>query len=147
MSMLPLQRSTYLLLPLLVAAGVSPAEAQPLPANASAPQIDIPTPIGARRGSSVDLTLSGKNLADPVGLGLSFAANSTFLPAKPGMAAANTLQVRLEIPTDAPLGLQTIRLATRRGISNLRFLCIDDLPEIHKHPGIPTAEKAQRITI
>ena len=109
------------------------------------PQIDIPIPLGARRGSAVDLTVTGKNLADPVGLGLSFAATSKFLPAKPGAPAGTALLVRLEIPTDAPLGLQSIRLATKRGISNLRFFCIDDLPEIAKQAGNSTTAKAQRV--
>ena len=118
---------------------VSPA------ANAAAPQIDVLTRIGARRGSTIDLTLTGKNLADPVGLSLTFAANAKFLPAKSVSTAATSLGVRLEIPTDAPLGLQSIRLATKRGISNMRFFCIDDLPEAVKQPGISKADKAQRI--
>src|SRR5262249_42300249 len=116
MSMLSLQRSLYFLLAIGVAANAAPAPAQPLPANASAPQIDVPRPIGARRGSAVDLTLTGKNLADPTGLSLSFAATSTFVPAKPGPAPGNALQIRLEIPADAPLGLHAARLATKRGI-------------------------------
>src|SRR4051794_16915666 len=105
MSMLSVQRSVRFLLAAVAFASVSSAVvAQPLPANAAAPQLDIPRPIGARRGSTVDLTLTGKNLADPVSLGLSFAATSTFAPPKPGAPAGTSLQVRLEIPTDAPLG-------------------------------------------
>jgi hypothetical protein len=129
----------------LFATNAAPVAAQPLPANASAPQIDIPRPIGARRGSTVELTISGKNLTDPVCLGLSFPATATFMPAKTGAAPANSQQVRLEIPSDTPLGLHTVRLATKRGISNLRFLCIDDLPEIQNQAGISAADKAQRI--
>src|SRR5581483_1364666 len=40
------------------------------------------------------------------------------------------LRVRLEVPADAPLGYHTLRLATTRGISNVRLFCIDDLPQI-----------------
>lgn len=145
--MLSAQRFAYFLLAVVVVASAAPVAAQPLPANASAPQIDIPRPIGAKRGSTVELTLTGKNLADPVALSFSFPAVTTFLPAKPGAAGGNSLQARLEVPSDAPLGLHTVRLATKRGISNLRFFCIDDLPEAQKQSGIAAADKAQRITV
>ncbi len=143
--MLSLQRSACLLTLIVVSSVTMPTAAQPLPANVLAPQMDIPQPLGARRGTAIDLTLTGKNLAEPIGLALSFAATSKFLPAKPGAAAANSLQIRLEVPSDAPLGIQTIRLATKRGISNLRFFCIDDLPEVPKQAGISAIEKAQRV--
>ena len=143
--MLSVQRSAWFLTLAVVTGFAIQAGAQPPPANPSAPQIDIPIPLGARRGATIDLALTGKNLADPIGLGLSFAANSMFLPAKPGAPAGAALQVRLEIPTDAPLGLQSLRLATKRGISNVRFFCIDDLPEIAKQAGNSTTAKAQRV--
>jgi Bacterial pre-peptidase C-terminal domain len=143
--MLFVQRSTCFLTLAVVAAFAIQAGAQPPPANSSAPQIDIPIPLGARRGSTIDLALRGKNLADPIGLGLSFAATSKFLPAKPDATAGAALQVRLEIPTDAPLGLQSLRLATKRGISNVRLFCIDDLPEIAKRAGNSTTAKAQHV--
>jgi hypothetical protein len=39
------------------------------------------------------------------------------------------LRVVLEVSKDAPLGFQTVRLATARGMSNFRTFCIDDLPQ------------------
>ncbi|CAN5468726.1 hypothetical protein BH10PLA2_BH10PLA2_11660 [soil metagenome] len=145
MSMLFSQRFACLMAAAIVTCFASVGAAQPPPANAGAPQIDALNLIGARRGSTIDLVLTGKNLADPVGLALSFAADAKFLPPKAPAVAATSLQIKLEIPTDAPVGLQSIRLATRRGISNVRFFCIDDLPEVSKQAGISKLDKAQRI--
>jgi hypothetical protein len=146
MSMQFVQRSACLLALAVITAVASTAGAQPQPANPAAPQINVPNPIGARRGSTIEMTLTGKNLADPTGLSLSFAAHSQILPAKNAATAAGAVQIRLEIPTDAPLGMQTIRLATRRGISNVRFFCIDDLPEVAKQAGISKIDKAQTVS-
>ncbi len=35
-----------------------------------------------------------------------------------------------QLPRDAPIGFHALRLATARGVSNLRLFCIDDLPQI-----------------
>ncbi len=139
------QRSACLLAVALAAVAASSAGAQPPPANSAAPQINLPNPIGARRGSSIDLTLTGKNLADPIGVSLSFAANSQILPPKNPATAATSTVVHLDIPTDAPSGMQILRLATKRGISNVRFFCIDDLPEVQKQSGITKIDKAQKV--
>src|SRR5207244_3778513 len=53
------------------------------------------------------------------------------------------LLVRLEVPKDAPIGFHTIRLATTRGLSNLRIFCVDDLPqvmEVDTNHSIATAQ-------
>jgi hypothetical protein len=145
MSMLSSQRFACLLAVSLVIGFASIGAAQAPPANANAPQISAINPIGARRGSTIDLILTGKNLADPVQLALSFAAEAKFLPPKTPAAASTSLTIKLEIPGDAPLGMQSLRLATKRGISNVRFLCIDDLPEVAKVAGNSKLDKAQRI--
>jgi hypothetical protein len=83
-----------------------------------------------QRGTTLELTLTGTNLAEPTGLWTSFPAKVT-VPADNNNGKDNAkLRVVLEVPKDAPLGFHGLRLATTRGLSNLRLFCIDDLPQV-----------------
>src|SRR5439155_11955504 len=69
----PLSSGSALLLALLAACSLGgPARGQkpPPPAkpNPQAPVLNMPTPLGMQRGTSVELTLTGTNLAEPTGL-------------------------------------------------------------------------------
>ena len=116
---------------LLLWAGIGRAQ-QPgaIPPNPQAPVLKPPVPLGMQRGSTLDLTLTGTNLAEPTGLWTSFPAK-VVIPTEGNNGKDNAkLLVRLEVPKDAPIGFHSIRLATRRGMSNLRLFCIDDLPQV-----------------
>ena len=109
-----------------------PARAQktPVPPNPAAPVLKPVTPHGAQRGTTIDLTLTGSNLAEPTGLWLDFPAKATFPPENNNGKDGGKLLVRLEVPKDAPMGFHALRLATTRGLSNLRLFCVDDLPQV-----------------
>lgn len=98
--------------------------------NPQAPTLAISAPYGMQRGTSLELTLTGTNLADPVGLWTSFPAQVTIPTDNNNGKDAAKLRVRLDVPPDAPLGTHAIRLATARGVSNLRVFCIDELPQV-----------------
>jgi hypothetical protein len=76
------------------------------------------------------LTLTGTNLAEPTGLLRDFPAKATIPTDHNNGKDPARLRIRLEVPSDAPLGFHAIRLATRHGLSNLRLFCIDDLPQV-----------------
>jgi hypothetical protein len=102
----------------------------PVPPNPQAPTLATPVPLGVQRGTTLDLTLTGSNLAGPTRFWTSFPAKVT-IPTDQNNGKDNArLRVRLEVPKDAPLGYHTIRLATTRGLSNFRLFCIDDLPQV-----------------
>ncbi|HWG43566.1 MAG TPA: PPC domain-containing protein [Gemmataceae bacterium] len=101
-----------------------------IPVNPQAPTLKPAVPLGMQRGTTLDLTLTGTNLAEPTGLWTSFPAKVT-IPTEGNNGKDNAkLLVRVEVPKDAPIGFHAIRLATRRGMSNLRLFCIDDLPQV-----------------
>jgi hypothetical protein len=111
----------------LIATAALPAQVPPSP---QAPNIAMPVPLGMQRGTSLELTLTGTNLADPIALWTSFPAKVT-IPTDNDNGKDNAkLRVRLEVAKDAPLGFHALRLATRHGMSNLRLFCIDDLPQV-----------------
>src|SRR5262245_2958847 len=76
----------------------------PVVPNPHAPTLAMPAPLGMQRGTALDLTLTGTNLADPTGLWTSFPAKVT-IPTDNNNGKDNTkLRVRLEVPKEAPLG-------------------------------------------
>src|SRR5262249_54864153 len=57
------------------------------------------------------------------------------------------LRVRLEVPADAPLGFHSLRLATARGISNLRLFCIDELLQVMETDNNRSKSTAQAVPV
>ena len=125
---------TFLLPLALLLACLTTAAAQPplppLPPNPQAPTLAPVAPLGMQRGTKLEITLTGTNLAGPTGLWTSFPAKVT-IPTDANNGKDNAkLRVVLDVPRDAPLGFHSLRLATTRGMSNLRVFCIDDLPQV-----------------
>ncbi len=104
----------------------------PVPANPQAPVLGLPLPLGMQRGTTLELTLTGGNLAGPTGVLASFPAKITIPTDNKNGQDNAKLRVRLEVPADAPVGYHALRLASSRGMSNLRLFCIDDLPQVVK---------------
>jgi hypothetical protein len=118
-----------------------------LPVNPQAPVLKPAVPLGMQRGTTLDLMLTGANLAEPTGLWTSFPAKAT-IPTEGNNGKDNgKLRVRLEVSKDAPLGFHAIRLATRRGMSNLRLFCIDDLPQVIEGTTNHTPSTAQAVPL
>lgn len=119
----------------------------PLAPNPAAPVLKSPVPLGMQRGSVLDLTLTGTNLAEPTGLLLSFPCKVTIPTEGNNGKDATKLLVRLEVPADAPIGTHTLRLATRRGMSNVRLFCIDDLPQVMRAANNRSRAMAQELSV
>lgn len=115
------------------------------PGHAQAPTFTPPFPMGQQRGTTRELTLTGTHLNDPTSLVASFPVTAVFPTDNKNGQDPAKLRVQMTIPANAPLGWHTIRLVTRRGISEWRVFCIDDLPEVLK-AGTPNApETAQAV--
>ncbi len=144
---LPL-RSFLACLVLFGAASAAPSQPlPPLPPNPAAPVLRPVAPLGMQRGTSLTLTLTGANLAEPTGLWTSFPAKVT-IPTDNNNGKDNAkLQIRLEVPADVPLGFYTVRLATTRGMSNPRLFCIDDLPQVQEVDTNRSPSTAQPVPV
>jgi hypothetical protein len=94
------------------------------------------------------LTLTGTNLGDPVALWTSLPGVRATIPGdnNNGKDAAK-LRVKLEVAKATPIGYCALRLATRRGMSNLRLFCIDDLPAVQATPASRNKESAQILAV
>lgn len=136
----------------VASATVPAAHAQPGKAPAAAPSPQAPTlttPInlGAKTGETVELTLTGTNLNDPVGVMLGCPGKVT-IPTdnKNGSDAAN-LRVKVELPGDCPIGMHTIRVVTKQGVSNWRPFVVDELPLVAETETNRTKDTPQAVPV
>jgi hypothetical protein len=104
-------------------------------------------PLGAQRGTALDLILSGTNLADPRALGQISANYVTILPNLPAGKDSTKIRARLEVPPDAQLGWQRLRVLTDAGLSNFRPLCVDALPQFSGNATNHTLATAQAVPL
>jgi hypothetical protein len=144
---------------------VQPASAQPqLRSARPAPQLLIVSPPGGQAGKTIEVTLTGQDLAEPQSLLFSApgikAEPITARPKdgkkppnetkkQPGKQPAGpiTVKFKVTIPADTPVGLHDVRLVNARGISNPRVFAIGDLPEVmEKEPNNDVTE-AQHVTL
>jgi hypothetical protein len=144
-----LPSAVFVLLAALAPVGEGRGQKPPPPVkpNPLAPVLAAPAPLGMQRGTTLELTLTGTNLAEPTGLLVGFPCKVT-IPTdnKNGLDNAK-LRVRLEVPADAPLGAHRLQLATTRGMSNLRLFCVDDLPQVAQAAGNHARTSAQALPV
>jgi hypothetical protein len=112
-----------------------------------APTLTTPANLGARPGETVELTLTGTNLADAVSVLLGCPGKATIPTDNKNGTDPAKLRVKIELPTDCPLGLHTFRVATRNGVSNFRPFVVDDLPLVAEADNNRTRDTAQVISI
>jgi hypothetical protein len=121
-----------------------------LPAlRAQSPEISRISPLAARPGETVTVTLQGKDLRQPQQLWTSFGAKTEWVAQAPGKdgkiskSDGRKLVGKLTMAADAPLGLGFLRLPTATGLSGPLFFLVDELPVVTKNPQNASVEKAQ----
>lgn len=119
----------------------------PVLPNPQAPVLAMPMPLGMQRGTTLDLALTGTNLAGATEFWTGFPVKATIPSADKNGQDNSKLKVRLEVPATTPLGYYPVRLATTRGMSNVRLFCIDDLPQVLEVDTNRTFEMAQAVPV
>jgi hypothetical protein len=107
-----------------------PPKAPQIAPAPQAPTLTTPANLGAKAGESVEITLTGTNLADPVAVVLSGPGKATIPTDNKNGTDAAKLRVKVEVPAECPIGLYTIRVATKNGVSNIRPFVVDELPVV-----------------
>ncbi len=130
-----------------LAAPVGWSQKPPPASPGGSPAINSFLPVGFQRGQSAELILTGTNLAGPTALSLATPAEATFPPADKNGTDNAKLRVQLKLPAGTPLGLYPLRLATGRGLSNLRLVAVDELPQLVEDGKNNTRETAQALPV
>lgn len=117
-------------------------------AMAQSPSINYISPAGGQRGTTVDVTLVGSGLAGVNSVSTDLPVTATIPGDLPNNGKdAGRVVVRVQIPSDAPVGVGGFRITTTKGISNLRLFAIDDLPAVTEKEPNNTREQAQAIAV
>lgn len=128
--------------------GPSGAQQKGPPATGQGPVLAMPMPLGIQRGTSAEIILTGTNLADPVEVWTNIPDAQITIPADNNNGKDNArLRAVVQVPKNTPLGVYPLRLATARGVSNLRLFCVDDLEEVVSKDANHTRDKAQTVPI
>ncbi|HVX12497.1 MAG TPA: PPC domain-containing protein [Pirellulales bacterium] len=130
----------FLLAALVVAVAGRMTSAQP-------PAVNYPIPAAALVGQATDLTLFGGNLAGPTAIWTNLP--SAKIELAPGIEGNGTkgdqVVYRCTLAADAPVGIYAFRLATAKGVSNLRLVMVDDLPYVADNGNNKTLATAQAV--
>ncbi|MFO0811274.1 MAG: PPC domain-containing protein [Gemmataceae bacterium] len=122
----------------LLAQKPSPAQGPPTLASV--------VPNGGQSGTTVEWTLTGTNLGDPVAAGTTIPTIIRLATDAISGKDSTKFRVTLDVPADAPLGFHRIWAATARGLSNPRTICVDPFPQIGPASGNRTKDKATAIS-
>ena len=119
----------------------------PPPANPQGPTINPLTPMGVPRGQALELVVTGTQLASPTGVSLGVAAK-VVIPTedKNGQDPAK-FKVKIDVPADTPVGWYPFRVATLKGVSNLRVFCVDDVPQLASTGANRSKASAQAVPV
>ncbi|HUR52986.1 MAG TPA: hypothetical protein VMZ71_02560, partial [Gemmataceae bacterium] len=112
-----------------------------VPVAPQSPTLTTPASLGAKPGATVELTLTGTNLTDATSVLLSGNLSGTVVEDK--KPDAGKTKVKIEVPAKTAIGLYTIRVGTKHGVSNLRPFVVDDLPEVAEVETNRTKDGAQ----
>jgi hypothetical protein len=115
-------------------------------ASPQTPTINTPASLGAKVGEEVELALTGTNLAEPTAVLLSCPAKVTIPTDNKNGTEPGKLRVKVAVDPKCPIGLYTVRVATRHGVSNARPFVIDSLALVASTAANRTKETAQAVT-
>lgn len=116
--------------------------------SAQAPAITSTSPLALKPGQPNDLKLQGGSLVGPTQLWTSFPSQSVLKPDVPmnGMNAAECVY-SVTVPSDVPVGIYGVRVATANGSSSIRLVVVDDLPSVAQAAGNSVPTGAQALTL
>jgi hypothetical protein len=119
-----------------------------LPAAGQPPVASHLLPGAIRPGASTDVVIHGANLANPTGVWSDAPLNAELTPGIEGNGSKpESVSYRFTAPSDLPLGVIGLRVATGQGISNLKLLLVDDLPSVTDANSNRSPDMAQAVTL
>ncbi len=112
--------------------------------DAADPWIDRIEPFGGQLGTTVEVALVGRNLAEPAAV----AFDSPQLTWEAvGLTSPGELRGRIRIGPDAAPGPHVATLSTPAGRSNSRLFYVDELPSVLEAEPNDTLEQAQSLSL
>jgi hypothetical protein len=112
-----------------------------------APTLNTPASLGAKVGEEVEIALTGTNLTDPTAVLLSCPAKVTIPTDNKNGTEPGKLRVKVTVDPKCPIGLYTVRVATKHGVSNARPFVVDSFAVVASTAANRTKDTAQAVTV
>ncbi len=138
-----MQRFLALLSVLLLASTAALCLAQPV--YAQAPAITNFSPLAVAPGATTELTVTGTNLDGAKAAWMSLPGQMELSPGEKNGTSKTSVQYRVAMPSDVTAGVAAVRVATDRGVSNVKLLLVDDLPTVAKNGKNKSRATAQAV--
>lgn len=104
-------------------------------------------PQAVAPGKTIDLTLSGQKLDDPLTVWTSFPAKVEVTPVAEPKPGQTTRTVKITLEAGVPVGVGGIGVATAEGASDVVLLAIDDLASVAESGANVSAAAAQELAL
>lgn len=111
------------------------------------PSVTNVSPRGVRPGETIELTIVGEGLDDPLNVWTSFPAVAEMLPVSEGVDEKTTRTCRLMLDEDVPPGIGGIVVGSPAGASDVVFLMVDELQTVTDRGDNHSISEAQEIEI
>ena len=116
-------------------------------AAAAQPSLSHSSPAALQPGKTVELTLHGTKLDDPLNVWTSFAAKVEMQPGAKENKDQKTRKCKITLEGNVPVSLGGIIVGTPAGASDVLVVMIDDLPNVADAGSNHSAETAQSMTL
>ncbi|MFM8536592.1 MAG: hypothetical protein ACKOES_00765 [Planctomycetaceae bacterium] len=97
-------------------------------------------------GTTVELTLRGSQLDEPLAIWTSFPATISLRPPTAETSGGTERRLAVTLAKDVPLGVGGIVVANAEGIADPVLLMVDDLPSVAEAGGNQSAARPQPVT-
>ena len=118
--------------------------AQPLYAQ---PSISHTSPSAVQPGQTIELTLHGAKLDDPLQIWTSFPAQVELVPGAADAKDQTSRICKVTVEATVPVGFEGIIVGSPVGVSDVALVMIDDLPSVADNGANHSIEQAQAITL
>jgi len=104
-------------------------------------------PQAAAPGKTVEVTLTGSKLDDPLTVWTSFPAKVELVPLKEPKPGQTSRVCKITVEANVPVGLGGIAVATAEGVSDIALMLVDDLASVAENGQNVAALQAQELAL
>ncbi len=111
------------------------------------PTVSSVVPGAAQPGKTIDLTLSGAKLDDPLHVWTSFPAKIEVVPGEANKKDLTTRICKVTLDASAPVGIGGLIVGTATGASDVYFFMVDDLDSLADNGNNHSTPMAQSVAL
>ncbi len=111
------------------------------------PTLTYARPAAVRPGQTIELTLHGTKLDDPLQIWTSFPATAEMVPGAAEAKDQKSRTCKLTVPADVSVGIGGVVVGSPAGVSDVVLVLIDDLVSVADNGKNHAIEQAQELTL